>query len=432
MIWKIIYNFLLIQLGRIYYYEQIIFNEKVYTSYKLRQDTFKELVNIRKNCGPDKKIILIHSASVGEFEQARPVISLIKEKFGDDYAIVCTFYSPSGYYFAKKLNDPKISGIAMLPLDTYPRMHKFFKILKPSMIFFMRYDLWANMVWRAAKNNVKMYILNGTVRETSLRGSKMTQSFFRSFYKYIDKVFVISENDKNRYAKIVDENKIIITGDSRYDIVFEKAQTAKFDEKIFAVFANKKNNFRIFIAGSTYIDEDKILLDAVQKLKEKISNFKYIVVPHEIAPPRINELINFCKEHNLTYVCETDNPSEKDYLEKDVIIYNKIGALYKIYKLSDISFIGGSFHGSIHNIMEPAVYEKFIVFGPTYRNAYEAQLFLQNNAAECFINSEELVKIIEDYFLNENSKYKKYPKKAKEIVSQNLGCAKKIFENIFC
>nr|HPG29741.1 glycosyltransferase N-terminal domain-containing protein [bacterium] len=380
LFWKIVYNFILVQIGRIFYYEQILFNPKVLKAYNYRKTAFLDIEKIKSDLYKSVKILLIHSSSVGEFEQAKPIIELIK-KNNPNISIVCSFFSPSGYDFGKKYE--LADGIILLPVDTRRRMRKFINLLKPELIFFMRYDLWPNLIWQSVKFNSKIFILNGTIRETSLRCDNrygFILSFFRSFYRYIEKVFVISNEDKERYSNIIDPEKIIVAGDSRYDIVYSKSQNADFGEPVFQAFETNKE-YKIFAAGSTYIDEDKILIPALKKLKEKINKFKSIIVPHEIDAKRIADLEKLCADNGLSFCKESEIKDKSDYYNSDVIIYDRMGVLYKIYKISDISFVGGSFHGSIHNIMEPAVYKKLIVFGPTHRNSYEALYFLKNNAA---------------------------------------------------
>ncbi|MBP7497174.1 MAG: hypothetical protein KA792_05870, partial [Bacteroidales bacterium] len=413
----------------IFYYEQILFNSKVYQAYNYRKKAYYDIEKSKLNFKSSDKIILIHSSSVGEFEQAKPIIELIKNKHSN-IKIICSFFSPSGYDFGKKYNN--IDGLVLMPVDTFRRMKKFVNLLKPDLIFFMRYDLWPNLIWQSVKYNSKIFILNGTIRETSLRCDNrygFILSFFKSFYKYIEQVFVISEEDKIRYANIIDSNKIIVAGDSRYDIVYSKSQNAKFDEQIFTSFKNK-SCYKIFVAGSTYIDEDMIIIPAVKRIKDYIDNFKTIIVPHELDPKRISQLEQLCVDNGLKYCKESTLKKDIEYYDSDVIIYDKMGVLYKIYKLSDISFVGGSFHGSIHNVMEPAVYKKLIVFGPTYKNSYEAVYLIKNSAAVSFESIEELINIFKLYFTDADSKYSKMPNISYDIIKQNLGCGEKIYNYI--
>jgi len=427
-IWKIIYNLILVQLGRLFYYEQIIFNDKVRESYRIRKNAFKVLAGIAENFHTGDKIILIHSSSVGEFEQAKPVIELIKKNHSN-VKIICSFFSPSGYNAAKKYKES--DGIVLMPIDTYPRMRRFMKILKPDMLFFMRYDLWPNMIWRAKKINAKILILNGTVRETSLRGKNnfLLNSFFKSFYKYVNKIFTISEADKKRYSLITSEDIIEVSGDTRYDIVYKKAISAEFSHRIFEI---KKTNssLKIFTAGSTYNDEEKIILPAISKVKEKIKNFTAIIIPHELKPEYIENLEKLCAANNLNYCRESKINSSAEYASRDLIIFDKMGLLYQLYKLADIAYVGGGFHGSIHNVMEPAVYGIPVLHGPTYKNSYEAINLLQIKGSAVFNNSDELSEILLDYYSNPDSEYLGYGAAAKSLVLQNLGAGERIYSSL--
>jgi len=187
---------------------------------------------------------------------------------------------------------------------------------------------------------------------------------------------------------------------------------------------------RIFIAGSTYLDEDEILIPAFKDIKARTPNFKVIIVPHELQNKRLLALERLCAEYRLSAKCETEIQNIEEYKDYDIIIFNKIGLLYQIYKLGDICFVGGSFHGSIHNIMEPAVYKKLIVFGPTYRNAFEALYISSNSGAAVFNNSTELVKIVEAYYNDNASEYRKMPEISYNIAKKNLGSSERIYNDI--
>ncbi len=423
-LWKLIYNIIFVQLGKIFYYEQIFFNEKVRESHRFRKRVFSDLKKIISFFKPDDKILLIHSSSVGEFEQAKPIVEIIKRE-KPDIKIVCSFFSPSGYNAGKKYKE--INGIILLPIDTYRRMRKFIKILKPNFIFFMRYDLWPNLIWRAKKYNTKIFIINGTIRETSRRGKKniILTSFFKSFYKYVDLVFTISQADSGRYSTIIDSEKITVTGDTRYDIVHQKVMNADFSHRIFNVFKLQKN--KIFIAGSTYEDEEKILIPAIKTVKTKIAGFTAVIVPHELKPAGLLKLENICRENNLSFCRESLILSSDEYMSNDIIIFDKMGFLYQLYKIASIAYVGGGFHGSIHSVMEPAVFGIPIIFGPSYRNSYEAIQLVERKGAAVFRNSKEGSDILTDFFLNANSPYLGYGKAAEKLISENLGVGKKIF-----
>ena len=374
----------------------------------------KILLFLEEKCQNKKNIIWFHCASLGEFEQGKPLMQKIKQD--KNVTLLVTFFSPSG--FEVKKNDPIADIVAYLPVDTPQNAKKFINIVKPQKAFFVKYEFWYNYLIELSKANIPVYYVSAIFREN--------QYFFKSYGKWFLKqlktckyFFVQNENSKNILLKHGIQN-VKVTGDTRFDRVFEIAQQPYTLDFITSFKQDKK----MLVAGSTWLPDEKLLSELFSKINAK---YKLVIAPHEVTPNHIEKIKNIFKTFSV--VCYSEK-EKKDLLIYDVLILDTIGLLSKTYKYADISYIGGAFKTGLHNILEAAVFEKPIFFGPHYQKFNEAIALVSHGAAFPVSCASEMNKKIMD-FENDSNYYTYTCEVCKNYTTQNLGATKKILNCIY-
>lgn len=297
-----------------------------------------------------KKKVWVHCASLGEFEQGRPLIEAIRTKY-PDYCIVLTFFSPSGYEVRK--NYDKADVICYLPLDTKANAIDFLKLVDPSLIIFIKYEFWVNYLNQINQFNIKAYLVSAVFKDHHPFFKWYGGIFIRSL-KAFDKLFVQDKNSLE-LLKTIGFKNVNIVGDTRFDRVLD---VKKESDPVPEVATFKARN-KLLIAGSTWPKDDELVIETFKALKD--GNTKLLIAPHEIGEGFINDLIKKLQKNDLSYSVFSDGIRQ----ESDVLILNTMGMLSRVYYYADLSYIGGGFDDGIHNILEPAVYGCPVVFGGT-------------------------------------------------------------------
>ena len=241
----------------------------------------------------------------------------------------------------------------------------------------------------------------------------------------------ISEGDAARFQELCSPtHEIVVTGDTRYEQVYRRATAVASDTEFFPGQATLGRGLQahiatkrpILIAGSTYTEDEKVLFPAYQRLRENIPDtFPHLIlVPHEPTPERISEIRDALDRQQLAYLCFSELTSEVDLSEVEVLIVDRVGLLAKLYGLADIAFVGGSFRGSVHNVMEPAAMAKPVLFGPTIQNAYEASLLVARGGAKLVHTSQQLADAI-TLWLNDTDARETAGSIGKQLIAENLG-----------
>lgn len=370
-----------------------------------------------------KKTAWFHFTSVGEFEQAKPLI----ESMYAETRIVLTFFSPS---VAPNVQAYAYADAAVyLPLDTLRNAERLIRLIKPVLIVFSKFDIWPNLVWQAAKHDIPIIVVAGTLHPKSKRLSRFAKPFFRSVHQHIRVHCAISEKDAARFQELCSPTrnelchykpKIVVTGDTRYEQVYRRASTIESKTEIFPGQTTLKNP--ILIAGSTYAEDEKVLFAAYQILRQDLPEDvpQLIIVPHEPTPERITDIRAKLNQQALTHRCFSALDTDTNLEKVDVLIVDTVGILAKLYRLADIAFVGGSFHGSVHNVMEPAAMAKPVIFGPTIHNAYEASLLLEKGAAKIVHTPQQLATACTEWMNNEEARTTA-GHIGKQLIEENLG-----------
>jgi len=336
---------------------------------------------------PGEKRIWIHCSSVGEFEQAKPLIVALKGKY-PDHKIVVTFFSPSGYEASQKNTD--VDHIFYLPADTNRNAEKFVSIVSPSLVLFIKYEFWYYYLLQLKRKNIPTILVSGAFRE-SQPFFKWYGKFFRDMLRCFSFFFLQDETSKKLLHSIGIDKNVLVSGDTRYDRVSVIAQNITPIEAI----EKFKGAHKILIAGSAWPGDEEVIKEGLPILPE---NWKLIIAPHEIDDDHIQKLRQLLGYESVLF---SELDAENTGKDKKILIINNIGMLSRLFAYGDLAFIGGGFQkGGIHNILEPAVFGVPVLFGPIYEKFVEAKeladlhyVFPVRNAME---SNEILKKLIAD------------------------------------
>jgi len=415
--WILIYNFIVIPLFAAGIKIASLFNKKIKTAIKDRENLFEVLEKKLNELDRKKPLIWFHSSSVGEFEQAKPVI----EKINQDkkYIVLASFLSPSGYNAARRYEGADI--ITYYPFDSKKNIVRFIDLIKPSMLIFMRYDIWPNSVFELFRGKIPVFLIDATMKKNSPRKFPIIKSFHKFLFSHFEKILTISELDKSGFLEFdLPENKLIVAGDTRYDRVYQKSQNA-LKQKIL----NEKiiEGKIIFVAGSTWPEDEEVLIPALVRLHQFEKNLLSIIVPHEPTIQTLEQIEFELKPKISTIRFSMLN----QYSDEKVILVDSVGILLTLYAYADVAFVGGGFKSNIHNVLEPAVYGIPVLFGPKYSNSQEAYHLIDREGGFSVKNKIELYRYLRKLFSDESYR-KRTGENAKAFVSSNTGATEKIFE----
>jgi 3-deoxy-D-manno-octulosonic-acid transferase len=356
--------------------------------------------------------IWIHCASLGEFEQGRPLIEKIKTQH-PHYKILLTFFSPSGYEIRK--NYSLADKICYLPADTPKNAKRFIEIVKPQQVFFIKYEFWYYFLKTLYQKNIPVYLVSAIFR-TNQVFFKPWGGFYRQILGYFKHIFVQNKASADLLRKI-NISDFSVNGDTRFDRVANIVN----DAKTIPLINSFKNNCLTIIAGSTWPDDEKLLVTFINQ--NKALNLRYIIVPHEINHQAIAHLKQSIQAKCCLY-------SENKIKDATVLIIDTIGILSSAYKYADIAYIGGGFGKGIHNTLEAATYGLPVIFGPRYQKFDEACELIRIKAGFSIQNQMELNKILLELINNTDFRTESGTK-AKEFVNQNIGASDRIIADVF-
>ena len=374
--------------------------------------------------------IWIHSASVGEFEQARPIIERLVERqktvsLKDKRPIVLTFFSPSGYELRK--NYELVDGVFYLPFPNRHNANKFLDALQPSKALFVKYEFWPPFLRVLKKRNIPTYSISAIFRPT--------QRFFHwygksslNLLKCFTHLYVQDEASRALLAEHGIAN-CTVTGDTRFDRVkaIVDSQKSKNDSRFTPIAQFVEGAERVLVAGSTW-PKDEVLLAQLKIQNEKL---KIILVPHEINEEHLHFIFNLFEGKIIKYSVISNQPSNESRVNilqhAQVMVLDTIGLLSSIYRFGQVAYIGGGFGVGIHNTIEAAVYGVPVLFGPNYHHFREAQGLIDAGAARSISNYAELEEALETAF----AQHETIGAKAAQYVESELGATEKIYKEIF-
>ncbi len=390
-----------------------LFNKKTRLWLNGRKDIFNNLKQWKaENAG--ENIVWLHCASLGEFEQGRPIIEKLKQQY-PTYKILLTFFSPSGYEIRK--NYSGADGIFYLPLDGKSTAEKFISIVKPSLVIWIKYEYWFYYLTLLKEKKIPVILVSAIFRQTQ-PFFKWYGSLWKKILQSFEKIFVQNEDSVALLKRIGLAENVTVTGDTRFDRVMDIIQN---NEPLPNVLVNFCNHKKVMVAGSTWEEDEE---EIVHYAKTHAA-IKFIIAPHEIDKERLDDIKKLFP-NSIFY-----SQFIKGENEAQTIIIDNIGMLSKLYQLATVAYIGGGFNDSgIHNILEAAVYGKPVIFGPEYEKFAEANDLIDRKGAFSIENALELETLL-DKFFNDDEFLQTASTVSKIYVYENRGATNKIMDYIY-
>ncbi len=386
------------------------FNKKAKLWVEGRRNIFER---IAQKIGKNEQIAWFHTASLGEFEQGRPVIEEFRKQ-NPDFKILLTFFSPSGFEIRKNYN--QADYIFYLPIDTKANAQQFINLINPKIVFFVKYEFWYNYLTLLKKRNIPVYLFSAIFRADQIF-FKWYGSWYINVLQSFAHLFVQNETSKQLLETINIKN-VTVAGDTRFDRVYSIVQQTK----VIPIAEKFKQTATVFIAGSTWQPDEEII---IRFINETTENLKFIIAPHEIHNTNIQRIVETVKKPLIKY----SEANDGNILDKTVLLIDNIGMLSSLYKYGEIAYIGGGFGVGIHNTLEAATFGLPVVFGTNYYKFQEAKDLIALKGAFSINHYDEFKPLI-DKLINDKQSLETSGNAARNYVQSKIGATKIILDKI--
>lgn len=381
-------------------------NPKAKSFIQGRKNQWKKIISFSS----DDKVIWFHCASLGEFDQAIPLMKLIKENDITN-TILVTFYSPSGMEHYQKRNHCA-DYVYYLPIDTKKNANLFLAKINPQQIFFIKYEFWLNYIFEAKRKNIPLYSVSCILRNNQPY-FKNYGNIFRNALQCFTYFFVQNEETKLLLSSIGIKS-VLVTGDTRFDKVIENKMNVQKDLQIEHFLNGSKQTI---ILGSSWPIEESIFAQVLPNLPDY---FKVIIAPHDVSEKHLLQIESLFSDKIIRY-SKIQKPTNKQ-----ILLIDCIGKLSNAYTYGNYAIVGGGFTGKLHNTLEPIVFGIPVLFGPKHSKFPEASFFINNEVGYEFTNSNELLSNL----LTLEKKLSKIENKCHQLINQSKGSSEKIFQII--
>ena len=400
-----------------------LFNEKVRKMWRGEREAFRIL---KQKVDPNAKYIWFHAASLGEFEQGRPLMERIRKDY-PQYKILLTFYSPSGYEVRKNYEGADI--ICYMPVDTRLNAIRFLRLVRPVMAFFIKYEFWSNFLHILKHRNIPTYSVSSIFREDQVFFKWYGRSY-AGVLKCFTRFFVQNEESK-RLLEGIGIPAVDVVGDTRFDRVLQIKEAAKqlpICEAFRTGVASSQSadvphhDFKVFVAGSSWPPDENIFIPFFNEHKD----WRLLIAPHVIAEEHLKLILSLIKGKKVVRYTQT---TPEEAAEADVLIIDCFGLLSSMYNYGDVAYIGGGFGVGIHNTLEAAVWNMPVIFGPNNKKFQEAQGLL-NSGGGFEINTYEDFSGLMSSLMNDETFLKQAGDKAGTFVAHLAGATDKVLASV--
>lgn len=400
-----------------------LFNEKVRKMWRGEREAFKIL---KQKVDPNAKYIWFHAASLGEFEQGRPLMERIRKEY-PQYKILLTFYSPSGYEVRKNYEGADI--ICYMPVDTRLNAIRFLRLVRPVMAFFIKYEFWSNFLHILKHRNIPTYSVSSIFREDQVFFKWYGRSY-AGVLKCFTRFFVQNEESK-RLLEGIGITAVDVVGDTRFDRVLQIKEAAKqlpICEAFRTGVASSQSadvphhDFKVFVAGSSWPPDENIFIPFFNEHKD----WRLLIAPHVIAEEHLKLIFSLIKGKKVVRYTQT---TPEEAAEADVLIIDCFGLLSSMYNYGDVAYIGGGFGVGIHNTLEAAVWNMPVIFGPNNKKFQEAQGLLKSGGG-FEINTYEDFSGLMSSLMNDETFLKQAGDKAGAFVAHLAGATDKVLASV--
>ena len=391
-----------------------IFDHKVRLMWRGERAAFKTL---KQKVDPHAKYVWVHAASLGEFEQGRPIIERIRLEH-PEYKILLTFFSPSGYQVRKNYEGADI--ITYLPIDTVTNARRFLRTVRPVMAFFIKYEFWYNYLHILKHRGVPTYSVSSIFRPDQIFFRWYGRAYSRVL-KCFTKFFVQNEESRQLLAKIgITETEIV--GDTRFDRVMTIKSLAK---QLPLVEAFVKDAPHVFVAGSSWPPDEDIFIRYFNEHRD----WKLIIAPHVIGEDHLLQIISKLQTANGRKIVRFTQTTREEAAQADTLIIDCFGLLSSIYNYGDVAYIGGGFGVGIHNTLEAAVWDMPVIFGPNNKKFQEAQNLKACGGGFEIKNYEDFCRLM-DRFASDEAFLQDSGSKAGHFVKDQAGATDKVLASV--
>lgn len=400
-----------------------LFNEKVRKMWRGEREAFKIL---KQKVDPNAKYIWFHAASLGEFEQGRPLMERIRKEY-PQYKILLTFYSPSGYEVRKNYEGADI--ICYMPVDTRLNAIRFLRLVRPVMAFFIKYEFWSNFLHILKHRNIPTYSVSSIFREDQVF-FKWYGRNYAGVLKCFTRFFVQNEESK-RLLEGIGITAVDVVGDTRFDRVLQIKEAAKqlpICEAFRTGVASSQSadvphhDFKVFVAGSSWPPDENIFIPFFNEHKD----WRLLIAPHVIAEEHLKLILSLIKGKKVVRYTQT---TPEEAAEADVLIIDCFGLLSSMYNYGDVAYIGGGFGVGIHNTLEAAVWNMPVIFGPNNKKFQEAQGLLKSGGGFEINNYEDFSGLMSS-LMNDEAFLKQAGDKAGTFVAHLAGATDKVLASV--
>jgi 3-deoxy-D-manno-octulosonic-acid transferase len=365
-----------------------------------------------------RPLLWMHAPSVGEGLQARPVLQLFRDRSPLDQ-LAYTYFSPSAERFARALD---VDFRDVLPFDTRGDARAALAALEPTALVFSKLDVWPTLVREASLRGVPLGLVSATLAAGSSRTGGLAGRLLRETYARLDRVGAISPEDAERLVSLgVSASAVSVTGDTRFDQVWSRAQDVQRASPLLAPLASDRPTL---VAGSTWPADERPLLAAWRRVQSRFPESRLIIAPHEPTEVHLGPIMRWCGESGLR--CAT--LGQDSAAHADVIVVDRVGVLGDLYALADLAFVGGGFHAAgLHSVLEPAAFGAPVLFGPRHANSRDARLMLDAGAAESVEDARALETALSRW-LSDAGARRAAGDAARNVVREGLGAALRSYE----
>jgi len=421
MIWFLVYNLFILPILFFIAIIMSLFNNKIRSGLLGRFNTYLILKDFMLLHKKNKDIYWLHAASLGEYEQIKPVLSGLKEIEPNLISIV-SFFSPSGY---KYVDDSNIDCKVYLPFDFPWLVKRCLKIVKPKKVILAAYDVWPNFIWYAKKMNIHSTLFAAHFSKGTYKLLPLIRNFYANVYGHISAIYTISETDSTLLKKILNKPiKLVlrVLGNPRYDEVKFKADSFT-KERTESVLLRSKT----LLVGSAHFEDQNIILESIVSLMNEIKELSLIWVYHAPNESNLMSINTFFESKKISV--ELLGDKEANEIASRVCLVDKIGVLSQLYWHAQMAYVGGGFSSGVHNVMEPAIARLPIFFGPRYSNSHEAEELIKDGGGFSINSGKDLCLGIKKLF-NDKSFFIDSSYASTDVIHRNLGSSTRVVRNI--
>jgi 3-deoxy-D-manno-octulosonic-acid transferase len=418
-LWYLLYNGLAIPLLWVSFRLLALVKPKVQRGIAGRRHLFEQLErDVRRLQGHQR--VWVHSSSLGEFEQAKPIIAALRNRY-PRLDFIVSFFSPSGYDHARSYK--LASLITYIPFDTPGNARRFLDLVRPDVAIMVRYDLWPNHIWELRRRNIPVLLANATLQPNSKRFWFALRNFHHYLYNDVTAILTVAHADVEAFRRFhLTRPHLEAIGETRYDQVWQRSLEAKEKHLIPPSVLRRRH---VLVVGSSWEEDESVLLPVFRKIAENDSSALMILVPHEPTVATIERLELSLNAHLRSIRFSTLN----DYDNEQVIIVDSVGILMALYQYASVAYVGGSFKQGVHNVLEPAAYGIPVIFGPRHENSHEAKElirrgggFVVNDQQDCYRTLRRL--------LSDARARTRAGNIALQLVKENIGATERVVEQL--